>query len=55
MAFGVLGIAADLSGGAASLDFGLASVVAFAALLGVALVARLDDLIGLFRPTTARS
>ncbi len=54
-AVGVLGIAADLSGGASSLDFGLACVVALAALIGVALAARLDDLIGLFRTTTARS
>ena len=53
--FGVLGIAADLSGEASSLDFGLACVVAFAALVGVALTARLDDLIGLFRTTTATS
>ncbi len=54
-AFGVLGFAAALSGGASSLDFGLACVVAFAALIGVALTARLDDLIGLFRTTTATS
>ena len=54
-AFGVLGIAASLSGGTSSLDIGLACVVAFAALIGVALTARLDDLIGLFRTTTATS
>lgn len=54
-AFGALGIAAGLSGGTSSLDFGLACVVAFAALIGVALTARLDDLIGLFRATTATS
>ena len=54
-AFGVLGIAAGLSGGTSSLDFGPACVVAFAALIGVALTARLDDLIGLFRTTTATS
>jgi hypothetical protein len=47
-AFGGLGIVAGVSGDASSLDWGLASVVAFAALLGVALTARLDDLIGLF-------
>jgi hypothetical protein len=54
-AFGVLGIAAGISGEAAPLDLGLACVVAFAALVGVALTARLDDLIGLFRNTTAKS
>ncbi|WP_432948294.1 MauE/DoxX family redox-associated membrane protein [Kribbella sp. CA-253562] len=54
-AFGALGIAAGLSGGTSSLDFGPAGVVAFAALIGVALIARLDDLIGLFRTTTATS
>ncbi|MGC4944373.1 MauE/DoxX family redox-associated membrane protein [Kribbella sp. DT2] len=48
-AFGVLGI----SGATAALELGPACVVAFAALIGVALVARLDDLIGLFRATTA--
>jgi hypothetical protein len=50
-AFGVLGIAA---GGTSSLDVGPACVVAFAALIGVALTARLDDLVGLFRTTTAK-
>jgi hypothetical protein len=54
-AFGVLGIAAGMSGEASSLDLGLACVVAVAALIGVALTARLDDLIGLFRNTTATS
>lgn len=54
-AFGALGIAAELSSGTSSLDFGLASVVGFAALIGVALTARLDDLIALFRPTTVSS
>lgn len=54
-AFGVLGIAAGMSGGTSSLDVGLACVVAFAALTGVALTARLDDLIGLFRATRATS
>lgn len=54
-AFGALGIAAGQSGGTSSLDFGLACVVAFGALIGVALTARLDDLIGLFRATTATS
>lgn len=49
-AFGGLGVAA---GDASSLDVGLACVVAFAALVGVALTARLDDLIGLFTTTTA--
>lgn len=49
-AFGGLGVAA---GGTSSLDVGLACVVAFAALVGVALTARLDDLIGLFTTTTA--
>jgi hypothetical protein len=48
-AFGVLGIVAGMSGTTSSLDVGLACVVAFAALTGVALTARLDDLIGLFR------
>jgi len=52
-AFGVLGIAAGMIGGTSSLAWGLACVVAFAALIGVALTARLDDLIGLFRATTA--
>jgi hypothetical protein len=52
-AFCLLGIAAGLSNGAASLELGPACVVAFAALIGVALTARLDDLIGLFRTTTA--
>jgi hypothetical protein len=51
-AFGVLGIVAG--GDASSLDLGLGCVVAFAALIGVALTARLDDLIGLFRTTTAK-
>ncbi|MFC4857223.1 MauE/DoxX family redox-associated membrane protein [Actinophytocola glycyrrhizae] len=54
-AFGVLGIAAGMGEGTSSLDVGLACVVAFAALVGVALTARLDDLIGLFRSTTATS
>ncbi|NIK61079.1 MauE/DoxX family redox-associated membrane protein [Kribbella shirazensis] len=54
-AFGAFGIASGLSGRTSSLDFGLACVVAFAALVGVALTARLDDLIGLFRTTTATS
>jgi hypothetical protein len=49
-AFGGLGIVA---GDTASLDVGLACVVAFAALIGVALTARLDDLIGLFTNPTA--
>jgi len=49
-AFGGLGIAA---GGTSSLDWGLACVVAFAALIGVAVTARLDDLIGLFTNPTA--
>ncbi|MFB6726529.1 MauE/DoxX family redox-associated membrane protein [Kribbella sp. NPDC056345] len=53
-AFGVLGLATGLSDTAAALDLGPACIVAFAALIGVALVARLDDLIGLFR-TTATS
>lgn len=53
--FGVLGIAAGMSDGASSLDLGLACVVVFAALIGVALTARLDDLIGLFRTTTTKS
>jgi len=52
-ACGVLGIAAGMSGGASSLDVGLACVVAFAALIGVALTVRLDDLTGLFRTTAA--
>ena len=54
-AFAVLGITAGMSGEASSLDLGLACVVAFAALIGVALTARLEDLIGLFRTTTATS
>ncbi|MBB4905957.1 MauE/DoxX family redox-associated membrane protein [Actinophytocola algeriensis] len=54
-AFGGLGIAAGTFGEASSLDLGLACVVAFAALIGVALTARLDDLISLFRATTATS
>ncbi|TWD82829.1 methylamine utilization protein MauE [Kribbella amoyensis] len=54
-AIGALGIAASLSEVTSSLDIGLACVVAFAALLGVVLTARLDDLIGLFRATTATS
>ncbi len=49
--FGVLGVTAGMSGGASSLDLGLAGVIAFAALIGVALTVRLDDLIGLFRTT----
>lgn len=47
-AFGGLGIVAGMSGDSSSLDWGLACVAAFAALTGVALTARLDDLIGLF-------
>jgi hypothetical protein len=54
-AFGVLGIAAGTVGDASSLDLGPACVVAFAALIGVALTARLDDLISLFLATTATS
>lgn len=49
-AFGVLGIAAR---GTPSPDVGLACVAAVAALVGVVVTARLDDLIGLFRTTTA--
>lgn len=54
-AFGVLGAAAGMREGPSSLEVGLACVVAFAALVGVALTARLDDLIGLFRTTSAAS
>lgn len=53
VAFGGLGIAAGTIGDTSSLDVGLACVVAFAALVGVALTARLDDLIGLFTTTAA--
>ena len=53
-AFGVLGIVAGMSTATPSLDVGTACVVAVAALIGVALTARLDDLVGLFR-TTATS
>ncbi len=54
-AFGALGIATVLSDPTSSLDFGPACVVALAALIVVALTARLDDLIGLFRATTITS
>ncbi|ONI76827.1 hypothetical protein BWI15_04625 [Kribbella sp. ALI-6-A] len=54
-AFGVLGIAANLSEPTSSTDIGLACVVAFAALIGVGLTARLDDLMGLFRVAATTS
>lgn len=48
-----IGLLGALSGGdEAPLERGPACVVALAALIGVALIARLDDLIGLFRTTT---
>lgn len=55
VAFGALGIIASLRGETSPLELGPACVVAFAALIGVALTARLDDLIGLFRATTVTS